>query len=327
MNNPLVSVIVPVYGVEKYLDRCIRSIVDQTYSNLEIILVDDGSPDNCPQICDSWAEKDCRIKVIHKENGGSSSARNAGLDVFRGQFVSFIDGDDWIELEYYSEMIDLMIQHNAEIGCVGRYDISEKTGYKHRGLCPAKRTVLSSTEMLGQMLTWDGCDFSPCDKIYIATIWKNIRFPLGKTTEDIGVLYKIIDCANQILLYPKPMYNYYHREGSITRENFSSLNSDIVYFSDEICQFISSKYPQLLTEAKYFKLKALLYWIRSFFIKNEPSCFESTLYRSSQTWLAKNYRFVLFSCKYVSWKDKIWYLLIVLKMRGIVCRLLKRHAH
>ena len=97
MNEPLVSVIVPVYKVEKYLDKCIESIVGQTYENLEIILVDDGSPDNCPTMCDEWAQKDSRIKVIHKENGGLSSARNAGLDACTGDYIGFVDSDDWIE--------------------------------------------------------------------------------------------------------------------------------------------------------------------------------------------------------------------------------------
>lgn len=97
MNDPLISVIVPVYKVEKYLDECVESIVNQTYRNLEIILVDDGSPDNCPQMCDDWAKRDARIRVIHKENGGLSSARNAGLDVCTGEYISFIDSDDWLE--------------------------------------------------------------------------------------------------------------------------------------------------------------------------------------------------------------------------------------
>ena len=105
MSSPLISVIVPVYNVEKYLDKCIESIVNQTYKNLEIILVDDGSPDNCPQICDAWAEKDSRIKAIHKKNGGVSSARNAGLEIITGEYVTFVDSDDWIEQDYVSNII------------------------------------------------------------------------------------------------------------------------------------------------------------------------------------------------------------------------------
>ena len=102
----LISVIVPVYKVEPYLDKCVRSIVEQTYQNLEIILVDDGSPDNCGAICDAWAEKDSRIKVIHKENGGLSDARNAGMDVATGQWIAFVDSDDWIAEEMYESLLN-----------------------------------------------------------------------------------------------------------------------------------------------------------------------------------------------------------------------------
>ena len=105
MNKPLISVIVPVYKVERYLDECVESIVNQTYHNLEIVLVDDGSPDNCPQMCDDWAKKDERIRVIHKENGGVSSARNAGLDICTGDYISFIDSDDWIPSNFEEEML------------------------------------------------------------------------------------------------------------------------------------------------------------------------------------------------------------------------------
>ena len=107
--NPLISVIVPIYNVEKYLARCVDSIVNQTYKNLEIILVDDGSPDRCPQMCDDYAEKDSRIKVVHKKNGGLSDARNAGMAVATGEYISFIDSDDWIDLETY----DLVLEKNV----------------------------------------------------------------------------------------------------------------------------------------------------------------------------------------------------------------------
>lgn len=114
MDNPKISVIVPVYKVEKYLDKCLQSIVNQTYKNLEIILVDDGSPDSCPAMCDEWADKDRRIKVIHKENGGVSSARNAGLDAAEGEYIGFVDSDDWIEPNMYEVLISNAISCSAD---------------------------------------------------------------------------------------------------------------------------------------------------------------------------------------------------------------------
>ena len=113
--NPLISVIVPIYNVEKYLARCVDSIVNQTYKNLEIILVDDGSPDRCPQMCDDYAEKDSRIKVVHKKNGGLSDARNAGMAVATGEYISFIDSDDWIETSMFELLLNNIFQYDCEI--------------------------------------------------------------------------------------------------------------------------------------------------------------------------------------------------------------------
>ena len=114
MQQPLLSVIVPIYNVENYLDRCVESIVNQTYKNLEIILVDDGSPDNCPRMCDKWAEKDSRIKVVHKENGGLSDARNAGIPLTKGEIISFIDSDDWIEPAAYESLYNQAYRETVE---------------------------------------------------------------------------------------------------------------------------------------------------------------------------------------------------------------------
>ena len=118
-NNPKISVIVPVYKVEKYLDRCVESIVNQTYKNLEIILVDDGSPDNCPVMCDEWAEKDERIRVIHKENGGLADARNAGMNIATGDYIGFVDSDDWIEPNMYEVLLKNALKYDADISRCG----------------------------------------------------------------------------------------------------------------------------------------------------------------------------------------------------------------
>ena len=119
MSQPLISVIVPIYKVEEYLDRCVESLINQTYKNLEIILVDDGSPDNCPQMCEAWAQKDSRIKVVHKENGGLSDARNAGFEVATGDIISFIDSDDWIEPEMFETMLSQMEKDDSDIVSCG----------------------------------------------------------------------------------------------------------------------------------------------------------------------------------------------------------------
>ena len=128
--KPLISVIVPVYKVEDYLGRCVDSLLNQTYENLEIILVDDGSPDGSGKICDAYAERDGRVRVIHKENGGLSSARNAGLDIAGGEYVGFVDSDDWMDEHTYEWFMDMMLQEDLKLVCAGRYDYSSWTGEK-----------------------------------------------------------------------------------------------------------------------------------------------------------------------------------------------------
>ena len=136
--KPLISVIVPVYKVEAYLGRCVESLLSQTYGNLEIILVDDGSPDNCGQICDTYAARDTRIRVIHKENGGLSSARNAGIDVARGEYLGFVDSDDWVDVHTYEWLLNMALEENVKLVCAGRYDYYSWSGEKRVGLCPPK---------------------------------------------------------------------------------------------------------------------------------------------------------------------------------------------
>lgn len=129
--DPMISVIVPIYNVEKYLARCVDSIVNQTYKNLEIILVDDGSPDRCPQVCDDYAEKDSRIKVVHKKNGGLSDARNAGMAVATGEYISFIDSDDWIETSMFELLLNNIFQYDCEISCGGIMMVWENGGKRN----------------------------------------------------------------------------------------------------------------------------------------------------------------------------------------------------
>lgn len=318
MNEPLISVIVPVYKTEKYIEKCINSIVNQTYQKLEIILVDDGSPDGCPAICDMWAAQDPRIRVIHKTNGGLSSARNAGLAVASGEYVAFVDSDDWIAPDYYAMVIGLMQEHHAEIGCAGRYDVDAKTSTKKIGLCPSSTRVISPKYMIKKMLTWDECDSSVCDKVFASLLWKNIRFPEGINNEDVATTYRVVGLASRIIMVSEPLYFYYHREGSITTSVYSSKSMYVVTLADEISEKIACQYPDALPEMKYFKFKTLLHWNREYALQRRPSPAEKKMNRASRAWLIKQFAFVFFSYKRVSLKDKMWYILIVLGMNRII---------
>ena len=166
--KPLITVIVPVYNVEEHLDRCIESIINQTYKNLEIILVNDGSPDNCPALCDKWAEKDDRIRVIHKTNGGVSSARNSGINVAKGEYVGFVDSDDYISADMYELMVESIINNNSELSVIG-YKIEEKE-FRHSD------ELISNEKATVYMFDVKNCEFFQgysCNKLYMLNVIKH----------------------------------------------------------------------------------------------------------------------------------------------------------
>ena len=254
----LISVIVPVYNVDNYLPRCVDSILAQSYPELEIILVDDGATDGSGGICDAYAAKDSRITVIHKPNGGLSSARNAGLDAATGEYISFIDSDDWIEPEMYGHMMSLMQKYEAKLVCAGRYDVSEKTGEKTVGLCPKKEEVLTGEELVGRIFLWDGCDSSACDKLYHRSALEGFRYPEGKVCEDVPVTYKIALKAGSAVLCDRPFYNYYHRSGSISKGQ--AISEKTFHFSRhtaEIYPYIRENHPAIEPQAAYLRVRSL----------------------------------------------------------------------
>lgn len=257
MIEPMISVIVPIYNVEHYLDRCIQSIVDQTYRNLEIILVDDGSPDGSPEICDLWAKRDSRIKVIHKENGGLSSARNAGLDICDGVYIGFVDSDDWVEPDMYETLLRACLDNDSMLAVCGRYVVSgdEKIVDK----CSVDSGVLEPTEFVSRMLIGDRCDASACDKLFYRSLWSDCRFPHGKIYEDVAVMYKPVLRANTVAIVGKPLYNYYRHSASITKSAFSPKLFDYPNNTRKMLNDITVSNPSLREYACWSHTKALQY--------------------------------------------------------------------
>lgn len=212
------SVIVPVYKVEPYIHKCVDSILGQTYTNLEVILVDDGSPDNCGKICDEYAAKDKRVKVIHKKNGGLSDARNAGIDISTGDIIGFIDSDDYIEARMYQEMIDYMEHNNLDIVCADTNQVKgNKIKFKPRY---KKNYVWSKQEALSEILNGN-LDNAAWNKIYKREIIGNTRFPQGRVYEDVATIYKFIYNADKVGYLSKPYYYYVKRKGSIVTSGFN----------------------------------------------------------------------------------------------------------
>jgi glycosyltransferase involved in cell wall biosynthesis len=217
MQAPLISIIVPVYKVEPYLRRCLDSIINQTYTNLEIILVDDGSPDNCPHICDEYAAKDNRIVVIHKANGGLSDARNAGLEICKGDFISFIDSDDWVEPNYIDTLCKLLMENDADISIVSfEKTTSPNNPCKHTQENDKKIEVLNPRDTVTKLFTSDRIIFvTTWGKLYKKHLFSNIRFPKGKLNEDEYVTYKLLYYSTRTVFQNIQLYNYFQHSGSI----------------------------------------------------------------------------------------------------------------
>ena len=213
-----ISVIIPVYNVEKYLRRCIDSVLAQTYENLEIILVDDGSPDRCPQICDEYAILDSRVKVIHKNNGGQSSARNAALDSeLTGDYVTFVDSDDWIAKDYYEHGVELIDQTDADVLQVDYSLANDEKIFKES---PAKETVEiieGKDNILQYYLTTTTTtgSYSVCRCLFSLHLTDGVRFREGKINEDIDWKYKVLQRAHKQVVTNRVMY-YYYQSGKST---------------------------------------------------------------------------------------------------------------
>ncbi len=255
--KPLISVIVPVYNVEEYLPRCVDSILAQSYDHLEVILVDDGAKDGSGAICDGYAAKDPRVRVIHQENGGLSSARNAGIQEARGDYLAFVDSDDWIEPDAYAHMLDRMERYGAKLVCGGRYDVDSATGERTLGLCPRKEEVISAEEMVGRIFLWDGCDSSACDKLYHRSLLETFRYPHGKVCEDVPVTYRIVLYAERVVLCPVPVYNYYHRPQSISTSAVSEKTFHFAQHTAEILPYIRQHHPGIAPQAEFLRVRSL----------------------------------------------------------------------
>lgn len=239
---PLITVIIPVYNVEPYLRKCVDSVIAQSYPNLEILLVDDGSPDNCGKICDEYAVKDRRIKVIHKPNGGLSDARNTALDVMTGAYVTFIDSDDQVSPRYIGTLYDLTVKYGADISVSSLQNFYRQDEIVSDD-APAVECGLSREEALRTMFYQDKFDNAACAKLYKSGMFRGIRYPKGMIYEDFGTTYKLLLLSNRVAWSSRRTYYYLQRSGSIERTGFSDRNLDAVPLATEMLSTVSEREP------------------------------------------------------------------------------------
>ena len=241
----LVSIIIPVYNVEKYLDRCIRSVLSQSYKKIEIVLVDDGSTDSCPKMCDDYAKTDSRIIALHKKNGGLSDARNYGLLFAKGKYVTFIDSDDCVEETYIQYLLENLEQFNADISmCSFRKFITLSELKAQNEIAEGKLSVISGKEAL-ERFCYHNIPHEAWAKLYRIELFQDIKFPKGKIYEDYGTVYKLFYNSKKVVLGDAKKYFYFQRENSIMNNTFSLKNMDRAELTEEFLNFIKEKSPEL----------------------------------------------------------------------------------
>ncbi len=263
MSEPLISVIVPVYNVEPYLDRCVESIVNQTYRNLEIILVDDGSPDRCPQMCEAWAERDARIRVIHKENGGLSDARNAGMAVASGELIGFVDSDDWILQDFFRILYDGLSKNDADIS-VCDILITDKDCVSYQSRTEFVYAIRNFEDAFADILRNKGIRAVAWNKLYRRWILENEAYPVGKYHEDEFLTYQLLDKAKRIIYVNCPLYCYYQRPESIMH-SVTVKHLDVLDAHYERLAFLENKYPSLYLQDKLAYCTACVAFYRNTF--------------------------------------------------------------
>lgn len=259
----LVSVIIPIYKVELYLKRCVDSVLAQTYTNLEIILVDDGSPDGCGAICDSYARQDPRVRVIHKVNGGLSDARNAGLEIASGEWVSFIDSDDWIEPDMYSELLCHAQKYGAQISVGGvSYEISEGDHIRTLRTASGESEQVECLDSVSAMRRHLLGSWAAWDKLYQRELFRTIRYPVGEINEDEAIMLQLLSSVSKIVYTNKVYYHYIQRADSITTSSFSEKKLAWPRHCQDNLVFVQEKYPELELAAAARYRSSILWALR-----------------------------------------------------------------
>lgn len=241
MTEELITVVVPIYKVEEFLPTCVESIIRQSYKNLELILVDDGSPDKCPQICDEYKNKDSRIKVIHKQNGGLSDARNEGLKIATGEWITFIDSDDYVGINFLEKLYSSATRVGADISICDYQAVSDDTGIEKE---ETNIEVFDNVKCLEEMYhpQKHGMEFVAWGKLYRTALFKKnkIEYPVGKIHEDTFTTYKLIYAAAKIVFCNASEYFYRQREASIMTSSFNIKRLVMIEATREACQFFEN---------------------------------------------------------------------------------------
>lgn len=318
MNKPLITVIVPVYNIIEYLPRCVESICNQTYRNLEILLVDDGSTDGTDKLCDALAQKDDRIRVFHKENGGSSTARNLALSHAKGEYVGFVDSDDFIAPDMYEKLYSGIVTYGVKVAQIGRDEI-DQDGKMLPNICepPKEPTVISSLEFLKELLMHRG-DCSFCTKLIDKSLFPKEAFPEGRLNEDFHLLVRMLPDIGKLVSLPEQTYHVFYRIGSNSRkadkENFSRVYADCVDNADMVEALVAQNIPTLKSVALRFAVFQRLEYLLHIPISQMTK--DNGMYRNVVAYLRKNW-FRAMGNPELTGKNKLYHTLFAIAPKSI----------
>lgn len=279
-----ISIIVPVYNVEKYLKKCINSILNQSFQNFELILVDDGSTDSSGEICDEYALKDRRVLVIHKENGGLSSARNEGIKVSSAEYVGFVDSDDYISFSMYEFLYNNLIENNAEISICGLYNCYENNVYPQYS--KKEFYLLNNEQALKMALEGKVFSVHAVNKLYRKSLFEDVLFPINKLSEDAFTIPKLLLKSRRVVVNTVPQYFYVHRSGTITTSSYKKKDLDVIEAYFQNLKLVEEKCPKLKKEAEFRLLWAFMCVLDKMIMTNDFSDFEK--YKKILKTLKKN---------------------------------------
>lgn len=252
--DPIISIIVPIYNVGKYLPKCIESILNQTFKNFELILVNDGSTDNSGVVCDDYEKKDTRIKIIHKSNGGVSSARNAGLYVAKGEYIGFVDPDDYIDKNMYEKLYRLCIDNNSDIAiCRFNREINGKIQNKES---TEEIIELNNMEAMNELFKGNLYRFSLCNKLFSKKCFNDVLFPEERIHEDLSTTYKLFANSKKAVYINYCGYIYVRRENSILTSTYNEKRLQAFIAWDEIIEFIDKNYYEIIEQV----IATFTYW-------------------------------------------------------------------
>lgn len=308
-----VSVIVPIYNVEKYLIRCIESIINQTYENMEIILVDDGSRDRCAYICDEYLKKDKRVKVIHKKNGGLSDARNAGLEIATGEYIGFVDSDDYISIDMYEKLMSLIELYDADIAsCAVKKIYENESNFQKYKKCGDIK-VYTNEEALKSLIQEQSIKQTVWNKVYKKSVIKDIKFEVGKIHEDEYWTYQILGNAKKIAHTEYQMYYYLQREGSIMSEQYSEKRLNSIYSRQKRLEYLEKKFPDLSTLGKISLLFTCIYNYQC--LLKSTGLDKTSYINKTISFYAKSIKFNKEDIKNLNLKQKIWFIMAKISLK------------